>query len=157
MTARPLLSVRGLRKTFAAGSGGAFKRRSTILAVDDLDFDIKQGETLGLVGESGCGKSTTGRLVLRLLEPTAGTVTFDGQDLSVLAAAEMRALRKRIQIVFQDPFGALNPRMTVGELIIEPLIVHSVGDAVAREQKLRVLLDRVGLSAWHAGRFPHEL
>lgn len=157
MTDDPLLSVRGLRKAFSIGSRSPLKKRTTILAVDGLDFNIGKGETLGLVGESGCGKSTTGRLILRLLEPTAGTVTFEGVDLSSLDAAEMRALRKRMQIVFQDPFGALNPRMTVGELIVEPLVVHGVGDAVTREQKLRILLDRVGLSPWQAGRFPHEL
>jgi peptide/nickel transport system ATP-binding protein len=157
MTGGPLLSVRGLRKVFRTGSRGGLTKRANILAVDDLDFDIARGETLGLVGESGCGKTTTGRLILRLLEPTAGTVTFDNVDILSLEAAEMRALRKRMQIVFQDPFGALNPRMTVGELIVEPLVVHGVGDAVSREQKLRVLLERVGLSPWQAGRFPHEL
>lgn len=157
MTDAPLLSVRDLRKEFVTGSRGALKRRGHILAVDGVSFDIDRGETLGLVGESGCGKTTTGRLVLRLLQPTSGQVTFDGTDILNLAAAEMRALRRRMQIVFQDPFGALNPRMTVGELIVEPLVVHGVGESVSRERKLRDLLDRVSLSAWQAGRFPHEL
>ncbi len=157
MTEGPLLSVRGLRKEFAAGSRRALKRRARILAVDDVSFDIGRGETLGLVGESGCGKTTTGRLILRLLEPTAGSIEFDGSDILALPPPDLRALRKRMQIVFQDPFGALNPRMTIGELIVEPLVVHGVGDAVERERKLRILLDRVGLLAWQAGRFPHEL
>ncbi|WP_112324338.1 ABC transporter ATP-binding protein [Oceanibium sediminis] len=156
-TPDPLLSVRGLRKEFLTGSSGGLKKRRRILAVDDISFDIGVGETLGLVGESGCGKTTTGRLILRLVEPTAGSVTFDGTDILSLPPAEMRALRRRMQIVFQDPFGSLNPRMTVGELIVEPLVVHGVGDPVTRERKLRDLLDRVGLSIWQAGRFPHEM
>jgi len=153
----PLLSVRSLRKEFTTGSRGLLKKRGRILAVDDISFDIGAGETLGLVGESGCGKTTTGRLILRLVEPTAGSVTFDGTDILALPPAEMRALRRKMQIVFQDPFGALNPRMTVGELIVEPLVVHGVGDTVSRERKLRDLLDRVGLSIWQASRFPHEM
>ena len=157
VTKEPLLSVRKLRKEFITGSRGALKKRGQILAVDDVSFDIGVGETLGLVGESGCGKTTTGRLILRLVEPTAGSVTFGGTDVLALPPAEMRALRKKMQIVFQDPFGALNPRMTVGELIVEPLVVHDVGDTVSQERKLRDLLDRVGLSLWQAGRFPHEL
>jgi len=157
MSDTPLLSVRDLRKEFVTGSPGGLKKRGHILAVDGVSFDINKGETLGLVGESGCGKTTTGRLVLRLLEPTSGSVTFDDTDILALAPPDMRALRKRMQIVFQDPFGALNPRMTVGELIAEPLVVHGVGDTVLRERKLRDLLDRVSLSAWQAARFPHEL
>ena len=157
MTGAPLLSVRKLRKEFRTGSRWSLKARGRILAVDDVSFDLEKGETLGLVGESGCGKTTTGRLVLRLSEPTSGSVTFDGTDILTLPAARMRALRKRMQIVFQDPFGALNPRMTVGELIVEPLVVHGVGDNIARERKLRDLLGRVSLSTYQAGRFPHEL
>ena len=152
----PILSVRGLRKEFAGRKRRLTGRRSSILAVDDISFEIAKGETLGLVGESGCGKTTAGRLVLRLLEATAGSVSFDGIDLLAASTAEMRALRRRMQIVFQDPFGALNPRMTVGELIVEPLAIHGVGDPVSREKRLRDLLDRVGLSAGQAGRFPHE-
>lgn len=157
MTATPLLSVRNLRKEFVTGARGALKKRGRILAVDGVSFDIAKGETLGLVGESGCGKTTTGRLVLRLVEPTSGAVSFDGTDILALAPPALRALRSQMQIVFQDPFGALNPRMTLGELIVEPLVVHGVGTAVSRERKLRDLLDRVGLSAWQASRFPHEL
>ncbi len=151
---QPLLEVRGLRKRFKARGIG--KAGGGVVAVDGIDFDIARGETLGLVGESGCGKTTTGRLVLRLEEPTEGRVTFDGVDLLTLEPAEMRRMRRRMQIVFQDPFGALNPRMTAGELIVEPLVVHGIGDMGAREARLRSLLDKVGLGAAQAGRFPHE-
>ena len=154
MTGTPFLSVRDLRKEFV--SGGAVGKRRSVLAVDGVSFDIARGETLGLVGESGCGKTTTGRLILRLIEPTAGSVQFDGQDVLALPAAGMRALRRRMQIVFQDPFGALNPRMTAGELVVEPLVVHGIGDSVSRERHLRDVLDRVGLASWQAGRYPHE-
>ncbi len=124
--------------------------------MDDISFDIARGETLGLVGESGCGKTTAGRLLLRLLPATAGSVSFEGVDVLTLPEDRMRALRRRMQIVFQDPFGALNPRMTAGELVVEPLVIHGVGDAISRERRLRELLDRVGLSPRQAGRFPHE-
>jgi len=108
------------------------------------------------VGESGCGKTTTGRLVLRLIEPTRGAVRFRDRDVLAMTAPQLRALRQDMQIIFQDPFGALNPRMTAGELIIEPMVIHRVGDHLSREQRLRRLLDLVGLSPYHAGRFPHE-
>jgi len=146
MTDTPLLAVRGLRKEFYTAGSGPLAQKARILAVDDVSFDIARGEVLGLVGESGCGKTTTGRLVLRLLDPTAGSVSFDGVDIMALSPGQMRAMRRRMQIVFQDPFGALNPRMTVGELIVEPLVVHGVGTSVSREARLRDLLDRVGLS-----------
>jgi peptide/nickel transport system ATP-binding protein/oligopeptide transport system ATP-binding protein len=153
---QPLLVVRNLSKEFALGGGGLFAERRTLRAVDDVSFDIARGETLGLVGESGCGKTTTGRLVLRLIEPTGGKVEFRGADVLGKTPAEMRALRQEMQIIFQDPFGALNPRMTAGELIIEPMVIHGVGDRVSQERRLRRLLDLVGLSMHHAGRFPHE-
>jgi len=156
VTKEPLLSVRNLRKEFPTRGRGLLGAEGTILAVDDVSFDIARGEVLGLVGESGCGKTTTGRLVLRLIEPTAGGIRFDGIDVRTLAPAPMRAMRRRMQIVFQDPFGSLNPRMTAGELITEPLVVHGVGNRLDREARLRDLMDRVGLSAWQAGRFPHE-
>lgn len=156
MTEEPLLSVQGLRKEFPTRGKGMLGAAGSILAVDDVSFDIARGEVLGLVGESGCGKTTTGRLVLRLIEPTAGTIRFDGADIHALAADRMRAMRRRMQIVFQDPFGSLNPRMTAGELITEPLVVHGVGDRLSREARLRELMARVGLSDWQAGRFPHE-
>ena len=152
----PILVVDRLRKDFTAGKSGFFGESHAIRAVDDVSFTIGRGETLGLVGESGCGKTTTGRLVLRLLGATAGSVQFDGKDVLSLEASEMRAMRRHMQIIFQDPFGALNPRMTAGELIVEPLVIHGVDDRVARERKLRRLLDRVGLASFHAGRYPHE-
>ena len=151
-----MLEVQGLRKVFSTGSSGPFGQRRDIVAVDDATFDIAQGRTLGLVGESGCGKTTTGRLILRLIEPTAGHVRLEGIDLMALDAAGLRAMRRRMQIVFQDPFGALNPRMTAGELVLEPMVVHGVGDGVARERRLRRLMDMVGLPVSQAGRFPHE-
>jgi oligopeptide/dipeptide ABC transporter ATP-binding protein len=151
----PLLQVQGLVKHFGTG-GGLITPPRRVRAVDGVSFDIAVGETLGLVGESGCGKTTMGRLVLRLIEPTAGAVRFEGRDLLTLDAAAMRAMRRQMQIVFQDPMGALNPRMTVGDLIIEPLVIHGVGDAVSRQRRLLELLGLVGLAGFHAGRFPHE-
>ena len=156
MTGTPLLSVRDLRKEFVTGRGGLARHRTSILAVDDISFDVAPGEVLGLVGESGCGKTTTGRLILRLVEPSSGSIRYRDRDLLALSPAEMRAMRKELQIIFQDPFGALNPRMTAGELVIEPLVVHGVGDSASRETRLREVLDLVGLSSWHAGRYPHE-
>jgi len=151
----PLLQVEGLIKHFPTG-GGLITRPRMVRAVDGVSFDIAAGETLGLVGESGCGKTTVGRLVLRLLEPTGGAVRFDGQDLRALDAPGLRAMRRQMQIVFQDPMGALNPRMTVGDLITEPLVIHGVGDAVSRQRRLLELLGLVGLAGYHAARFPHE-
>ena len=152
----PLVEVRDLAKVFLAGKPGFMRQRPAIRAVDGISFTIARQETLSLVGESGCGKTTTGRLILRLVEPSAGSVRFAGTDILALDPPALRALRRDMQIVFQDPFGALNPRMTAGELIVEPLVVHGLGDAAARERKLRRLLDMVGLGILHAGRFPHE-
>ncbi|MEO1987116.1 MAG: oligopeptide/dipeptide ABC transporter ATP-binding protein [Martelella sp.] len=150
-----LLQVEGLEKRFDTG-GGLFSKARSVRAVDGVSFTIGAGETLGLVGESGCGKTTVGRLVLRLVEPTSGKVEFDGTDLLSLDAMQMRTTRRDLQIIFQDPLGALNPRMSVGELIMEPLMIHGVGDAVSRQQRLGELLDLVGLASYHAGRFAHE-
>ncbi|WP_180902735.1 ABC transporter ATP-binding protein [Martelella soudanensis] len=155
MAADNLLRVEGLEKHFDTRGGFMSKARS-VRAVDGVSFTIGAGETLGLVGESGCGKTTVGRLVLRLVEPTAGKIEFDGTDLRRLDATRMRAMRRDLQIIFQDPLGALNPRMSVGELIMEPLVIHGVGDAVSRQQRLGELLDLTGLASYHAGRFAHE-
>ena len=151
----PLVRVEGLRKEFPLG-GGLPGRRLKVHAVDGVSFAIHRGEVFSLVGESGCGKSTTGRLVLRLQEPTAGRVWFDGQDLARLTGPALRRLRRRMQIVFQDPFASLNPRLTVGELIGEPLLIHGLGDRVERRRRVTELLEQVGLSPQHATRYPHH-
>jgi oligopeptide/dipeptide ABC transporter ATP-binding protein len=151
----PLLRVTGLSKHFVSG-GGLFSQARVVRAVDGVSLEIATGETLGLVGESGCGKTTLGRMVLRLIEPTAGSVEFDGRDLLKLDARRTRAMRRDMQIIFQDPMSSLNPTMAVGELIVEPLVIHGIGDRLSRERRLRELLDLVGLASHHAGRFPHE-
>jgi oligopeptide/dipeptide ABC transporter ATP-binding protein len=139
--------------------GGAWiaRRRRVISAVDGVSFAIARGETLGLVGESGCGKSTTGRLILRLIEPSAGHVRFEGRDLVALSARELWAARQRMQIVFQDPFGSLNPRMRVGRIIAEPLAIYGRTDAAGRHRRTAELLEVVGLDPAFAQRYPHEL
>ncbi len=153
----PLVAVEGLTKSFAIRSGfGPWRPRRELQAVAGVSFTIARGETLGLVGESGCGKSTTGRLLLRLLEPTAGTIRFAGREIQSLSERELRPLRARMQIVFQDPYGSLDPRMTVGEIVAEPLVVHRRGDRASRQRRVRELLERVGLAAAHADRHPHE-
>ncbi|HEY9576430.1 MAG TPA: dipeptide ABC transporter ATP-binding protein [Pseudobacillus sp.] len=151
-----LLKVENLKKFFPI-HGGLFGRQvGEVKAVDDISFYIKKGETLGLVGESGCGKSTTGRMLLRLLEPTEGAIQFEGQDLTKLSKEEMRKMRKEIQMVFQDPFASLNPRHTVEKILEEPLIVHGVKSKEERKKRVRELLETVGLNSWHAKRYPHQ-
>ena len=153
----PLLEVEGLTRHFAVERGLVFSRTAGVVrAVDGVSFALARGETLALVGESGCGKSTTARLVLRLIEPTAGAVRFEGQDITAMTGEPLRALRKRMQIVFQDPFASLNPRMTVGETLEEPLIVHAIGTAASRRARAIELLNLVGLADYHAQRYPHE-
>ena len=151
------MQVAGLAKHYPIRRGLVLSRRvGTVRAVDGLSFELFRGETLALVGESGCGKSTTARLVLRLIDPTAGTVRFEGADITGLRGGAMRKLRRRMQIVFQDPFASLNPRMTVAEILEEPLIVHGIGDGAARRARVAELLGLVGLAPYHAGRYPHE-
>jgi peptide/nickel transport system ATP-binding protein len=152
-----LLRVEGLTKHFAVRGGVAFGRTTSVLrAVDDVSFAVAEGETLGLVGESGCGKSTVGRMLLRLVEPTAGRVEFLGEDMTTLSPAALRARRRDIQIIFQDPYGALNPRMNVADIIMEPLLIHGARPDAASRARVAELLDRVGLAAQHGGRYPHE-
>ncbi len=151
------MQVAGLAKHYPIRRGLVLSRTvGQVRAVDGLSFELFRGETLALVGESGCGKSTTARLVLRLIDPTAGTVRFEGADITNLRGDAMRRLRRRMQIVFQDPFASLNPRMTVAEILEEPLIVHGIGDGAARRARMAELLGLVGLAPYHAGRYPHE-
>jgi oligopeptide transport system ATP-binding protein len=146
-----LLEVRNLVKHFQIGRG-------VVRAVDGVSFSIERGETLGLVGESGCGKTTTGRCILQLEQPTGGHVLFEGRDLTTASTAELRAVRRKMQVIFQDPYSSLNPRMTVGQIIAEPLAVHGiVKGAAARGARVRDLLQRVGLNPRHASRYPHEM
>jgi len=153
----PLLEIRNLTKVFPLGEsvfgGGA---RGEVRAVDNVSLDIQSGETLGLVGESGSGKSTLGRLVLRLIEPTSGKIMFEGRDLLAAGHGEMRRLRRDMQIIFQDPFGSLDPRMRVVDVISEPLIVHERTDSSARRTRVAELLGAVGLDQSALRRFPHE-
>jgi oligopeptide transport system ATP-binding protein len=153
-----LLEVRDLVKHFPVGGGLLGGHAGVVRAVDGVSFTLRRGETLGLVGESGCGKTTTGRCILQLERPTSGAVVFEGRDLVGLDERELRAVRRRMQVIFQDPFSSLNPRMTVGQIIAEPLAVHGVvRDAAARAVRVRDLLARVGLLPQHARRYPHEL
>jgi peptide/nickel transport system ATP-binding protein len=152
-----LVDVRGLEKRFTVGGAWLGRRRRVIHAVDGVSFTIERGEVLGLVGESGCGKSTTGRLLLRLIEPSAGSIRFEGHDLTALDPARLWATRQRMQIVFQDPFASLNPRMRVGRIIAEPLAIYGRADAAARRRQVAELLEVVGLPSAFAARYPHEL
>ncbi len=155
----PLLSVQHLCKDFAVDSGFFGKRFSNkaVHAVDDVSFDIYPGETFGLVGESGCGKSTTGRCIMRLTRPTSGQVFFEGKDVAQMNKKELKEMRRNMQFIFQDPYASLNPRMTIGEIVSEPLIIHKViTDPAKREARVRELLDMVGLNPEHINRYPHE-
>jgi oligopeptide transport system ATP-binding protein len=153
----PLLTVRNLTKAFPIRSGLLQRQIGAVHAVDGVDFHIDAGETLGLVGESGCGKSTTGRCVLRLIEPTSGDVGFNGKNVRSLGGEQLRALRRDIQIIFQDPYASLNPRMSVGAIIGEALTIHRLAKTrQAFEERVADLLDTVGLKAEHMRRYPHE-
>ncbi|MFD1396148.1 ABC transporter ATP-binding protein [Kroppenstedtia eburnea] len=151
-----LLEVKNLKKYYPIRGGIFGKKVGEVKAVDDVSFLVKRGETLGIVGESGCGKSTTGRAILRLEEPTEGEVKFEGTSLTRLKSEEMRRMRRELQMVFQDPFASLNPRKTAGEIIEEPLQVHGIGNARERKEEVRELLQVVGLDSYHAGRYPHQ-
>lgn len=152
----PIVEVRNVKKYFPV-KGGIFNRKQNVVkAVDGISFSIKRGETFGIVGESGSGKSTLGQTILRLTEPTAGNVYYEGEDISHLSQQDMRTYRRHMQMVFQDPFSSLNPRMRVGELIEEPMVVHQYANAADRRNRVRLLLGTVGLPAEAADKFPHE-
>ncbi|CAN5347711.1 dipeptide ABC transporter ATP-binding protein [soil metagenome] len=151
-----LLTVRDLKKYFPIRRGFWSRTVGHVKAVDGVTFDILPGEVLGLVGESGCGKTTTGRCILRLIEPTAGEVEFEGQDVLALDRRGMRELRQEMQIIFQDPYSSLNPRLTVGSMLTESLKIHGIAEGEAARAKVRHLLEVVGLFPEHAGRYPHE-
>ena len=152
----PLLKVQDLRKHFPIRSGLLLRQSGTVFAVDGVSFELAPGKTLGLVGESGCGKSTLGRTIIRICDPTAGKVEFRGQNTAGLHGKDLHAMRRDMQMIFQDPYGSLNPRHTVGTIVARPLEVFNIGTAEQRRQRVSDLLKRVGLGEWAAGRYPHE-
>src|SRR5262245_25109617 len=154
--AEPILRVQNLKKYFPIRRGVLSRVAAYVKAVDDVSFDIKKGETFGLVGESGCGKTTTGRAVLRLIEPDAGNLRFDGEDLLSLSASELRRKRRDMQIIFQDPYASLNPRLTIRAIVGEPFAIHGIAGGAERDDRVARLLTTVGLDAGVMNRYPHE-
>ncbi len=152
----PVLEVKDLKKHFPVKKGLLRRTVGQVYAVDGISFTVNEGETLGLVGESGCGKSTAGRAILRLIEPTSGVVKMQGQDIAGLSKKELRPFRKQAQIIFQDPFSSLNPRMTAGDIVGEPLLVHGVASKKERNAQVAALFDRVGLRPAQMANFPHQ-
>jgi len=157
-SAEPLMEVRDLQKHFSLTRGVVRARKAgAVKAVDGVSFEVLKGETLGIVGETGCGKSTTARLMMRLLEPTAGTVRFEGEDITHLKGGKLKTVRRELQMVFQDPYSSLNPRKTVGSIVGEPFAIHGLyGDRGERRGKVKELMDTVGLNPEHYNRYPHE-
>lgn len=153
---KTLVEVRNLVKYFPVRAGLLQRIRGWVKAVDDISFTIREGETLGLVGESGCGKTTAGRTMLRLLEATSGSVLFEGVDVFALSGRELKAMRRNMQVIFQDPFSSLDPRMPIGESVSEGLVIHGVGSAKQRREVMLDTFRRVGLEPYHAKRYPHE-
>jgi oligopeptide transport system ATP-binding protein len=152
----PLLEVRHVKKYFPIRQGVFQREVARVRAVDDVTFAVREGETLGLVGESGCGKSTLGRTIVRLLEPTDGQIIFEGRQIGHLGARSMRPLRRKMQMVFQDPYASLNPRKRVGTIVSDPMKIHNLGNAAERKRRVGEILETVGLSPEHYNRFPHE-
>jgi oligopeptide/dipeptide ABC transporter ATP-binding protein len=152
----PLLSVRHLKKSFPIKKGVFARQVGAVHAVSDVSFDVARGETLGVVGESGCGKTTAGRTILRLIEPTSGEIRFEGRDVNSMGTAELRALRREMQIIFQDPVSSLNPRMTIGATIREGLTIHKLAEGAAADLRVKQLLQEVGLRPEYSTRYPHE-
>ena len=157
MKETPLLEAIGVAKHYPVRKGLIVSRQvGAVRAVDGVSFTLNRGETVALVGESGCGKSTTARLVMRLIEPSSGKIIFKGEDVTTVGGAKLRALRRHLQIVFQDPYASLNPRLKVADAIAEPMAVHGIGDAASRRERVQELLRLTGLRSFHADRYPHE-
>jgi len=152
----PLVEVEDLVKHFPIRGGVLQRTVNVVQAVDGVSFTIRRGETLGLAGESGCGKTTVGRVLLRLIDPTSGTIRFDGQDISKLGGSALRPYRRRMQIIFQDPYASLDPRTPIADSIGEGLRIHGLGSSAERREKVRRMMDLVGLQPYHARRYPHE-
>ena len=155
MEETPILKVEGLKTYFPVG-GGLFGKKQVVKAVNDVSFEVMEHETFGLVGESGCGKSTLGRTLVKIYEPTEGKIEFMGKDITKLNGSEMQDFRRNVQMIFQDPYASLNPRMTVGEIIWEPMEIHNIGTPKERDEKVASLLETVGLKPDHVRRYPHE-
>lgn len=156
MAKEKLMEIKKLKKYFPVGSSGFFQKHSYVQAVDDVTFDIYKGETLGIVGESGCGKSTMGRLLVTLLEPTSGEILFEGKEVHDIRKKNRKDISKNIQIIFQDPYASLNPRMTIGDIIREPMRINGIASGDELEKRLDILLNQVGLASYHKSRYPHE-
>lgn len=155
MEETPILKVEGLKTYFPVG-GGLFGKKQVVKAVNDVSFEVMEHETFGLVGESGCGKSTLGRTLVKIYEPTEGKIEFMGKDITKLNGSEMQDFRRNVQMIFQDPYASLNPRMTVGEIIREPMEIHNIGTPKERDERVASLLETVGLKPDHVRRYPHE-
>ncbi|HLO11791.1 MAG TPA: dipeptide ABC transporter ATP-binding protein [Pseudoneobacillus sp.] len=151
-----LLEVNGLKKYFPITGGLLGRKKGEVKAVDDVSFYVKKGETLGIVGESGCGKSTTGRLLMRLIEASDGRIVFEDKEITSMSKSELRKTRRDIQMVFQDPYASLNPRHSIEQILEEPLIVHGIGTKEERKKRVKEMLEVVGLSSYHARRYPHQ-
>ncbi|GAF23197.1 MULTISPECIES: ABC transporter ATP-binding protein [Shouchella] len=156
MSAKPLLEIKNLKTYFDIKGGALSKKVGEVKAVDGVSFSVEEGEIVGIVGESGCGKSTTGKSILRLIEPTSGEVHFNGENILALPDEKVRKIRRDMQIIFQDPYASLNPRHKVGKIIGEPMLIHGIGDKQERKKRVEELLEKVGLRKEHANRYPHQ-